>query len=149
MAIATARAGAVRWVRGTVIAVCAALAVLVHHETAAIALSSVPSATHAGHAMPGVASSSSAAAMPKGSAADHTDLLGAHQSAHSSQHNACATPGMQHCSTANVEVVKLAMPPQLHAEQPAIPAQAEPGPLPAGTIGRAPPDLSVLSQLRI
>jgi hypothetical protein len=145
MATQKARDGAVRWARGTVIALCAALAVLVHHETAAIA---VTSATHAGHAMPGMASSS-AGAMPMSSAADHTDVLGASPSAHSSPHSACAAPGMQHCTTASVDTVKLAEPSQGHAGQSANAYQAHARPLSAGTIGRAPPDLSVLSQLRI
>ncbi|WP_157846343.1 hypothetical protein [Streptomyces anulatus] len=55
MATYKALAGALRWARGAVIVLCAALAVLVHHETAAIAVTSVPSATHAGHAMHGCA----------------------------------------------------------------------------------------------
>ncbi|MFD9288401.1 hypothetical protein ACFWBV_08835 [Streptomyces sp. NPDC060030] len=148
MATQTVRAGVVRWARGVVIALCAALAVLVHHETAAIAVTSAPSAPHAGHLMPGTASSS-AGAMPMSSVADHTDVLGASPSAHSSPHSACATPGLQHCTTASIEVVKLAVPSQGHAGQPANPYQAHAGPVSAGTIGRAPPDLSVLSQLRI
>lgn len=134
--------------RGVVIALCAALAVLVHHETAAIAETSAPSAPHAGHVMPGMASWS-ADAMPMSSAAGHTDVPGASPSAHSSPHSACTTPGMQHCTTASVEVVKLAVPPQGLAGQSANPYQARSGPVSAGTIGRAPPDLSVLSQLRI
>jgi hypothetical protein len=149
MATRKARAGAVRWVRGAVIALCAALAVLVHHETAAIAVTSMPSAPHARHAMPGMASSSSAVAMPMKSAAAHTDMLGASPSVHSSPHNACAAPGMQHCTTASIEVVKLAVPSQGYAGQSANPYQAQASPVSAGTIGRAPPDLSVLSQLRI
>ncbi|MGW4103432.1 hypothetical protein [Streptomyces sp. NPDC004976] len=148
MATPSARAGAVRWARGVVLALGAALAVLVHHETAAIAVTSVPSAPHAGHVMPGVVSSP-AAAMPLSSAVGHTDVPGASASADSSPHSACATAGMQHCTTASVEVVKLAVPPQGLAGQSANPYQARSGPVPAGTIGRAPPDLSVLSQLRI
>ncbi|MGW1713752.1 hypothetical protein [Streptomyces sp. NPDC002156] len=149
MAAQAARAGVVRWARGVVIALCAALAVLVHHETVAVAVTSMPSAPHAGHVMPGMAFSPSAVAMPMRSAAAHTHVLGASPSAHSSPHSACATSGMQHCSTASIEVVKLAVPSPGHAGQSANPDQVHAGPVSAGTIGRAPPDLSVLSQLRI
>ncbi|WP_327344444.1 hypothetical protein [Streptomyces europaeiscabiei] len=149
MATQAARAGVVRWARGVVIALCAALAVLVHHETAAVAVTPMPSAPHAGHVMPGMAFSSSAVAMPMSSAAAHTHVLGASPSTHSSPHSACAIPGMQHCTTASVEVVKLVVPSQVLAGQSVDPYQAQSGSVSAGTIGRAPPDLSVLSQLRI
>ncbi|MCX5275395.1 hypothetical protein [Streptomyces virginiae] len=148
MATQKALAGAMRWGRGAVIALCAALALLVHHETAAVAVTSAPSATHTGHAMPGMASST-AGAMPQGSAADHTDVLGASPSAHSFPHSACASLGMQHCTTASIEVVKLPVPPQEHAGLSTNPHQANARPVSAAAIGRAPPDLSVLSQLRI
>ncbi len=54
MATQRAYAGAVSWARGAVFALCAALPVLVHHETAATAVTSVPYATHTGHNMPGM-----------------------------------------------------------------------------------------------
>jgi hypothetical protein len=149
MATRKAREGAVRWARGAVIALCAALAVLVHHEAAAIAVSSVQSGKHAVHAMPGTASSSSATAMPMGSVADHAHMPGAHTSAHGSPDGACATLGMQHCTTASVESGQLAVPSPGHAERIPSPYQAVTGPLPGQVVGRAPPDLSVLSQLRI
>lgn len=146
----TAHASAVRWAHGAVIALLAALAVLIHHETAAITATPVQHATpstHAGHAMPGMASSS-AAAVPQGPAADHTDTLDIPAPAHGDG-STCADPGMQHCTAAGVDTVKLAPPTQRHGQQAAHPYQAKPGRLPAGTISRAPPDLSVLSQLRI
>jgi hypothetical protein len=113
--------------------------------TAAIAVTSAP---HAGHVMPDMASSP-ADTMLMSSAAGHTDVPGASASAHSSPHSACATAGMQHCITASVEVANLAVPPQGLAGQSANPYPARSGPVSAGTIGRAPPDLSVLSQPRI
>ncbi|MDQ0958124.1 hypothetical protein QFZ66_002002 [Streptomyces sp. B4I13] len=129
----------------------AALAVLIHHETAAITATPVQHAahsTHAGHAMPGV-ESSSAAAVPLGTATDHSDTLDAPVPTHGVDGSACADPGMQHCTTASVDTVKLAPPSQCHGQQAANPYQAKPGRSPAGAISRAPPDLSVLSQLRI
>ncbi|MFC4463539.1 hypothetical protein ACFPH6_02765 [Streptomyces xiangluensis] len=151
MAMATGRTSAVRWACSAVTALLAALAVLIHHETAAITATPVQHAihsTHVGHAMPGMASSS-AAAVPQGTAADHTDTLDAPAPAHGADGSACADPGMQHCTTASVDTVKLAPPPQRHGQQTANPYQAKPGRWPTGTISRAPPDLSVLSQLRI
>ncbi|MEV0411158.1 hypothetical protein AB0I68_10225 [Streptomyces sp. NPDC050448] len=147
MATQKALEGAMRWTRGTVIALCAALAVLVHHETAAIAVTSV-AATHPGHTMPDMGSSS-AGTMPMSSAAEHTNMLGASLSAHSARHGTCADPGMQHCATASAETVKLPAPPQEPAAVPANPHQTNARPVSATAIGRAPPDLSVLSQLRI
>lgn len=148
MATQQARARAMRWARGAVIALCAALAVLVHHETAAIAVTSAPSTAHAGHAMPDT-TSSSADAMPMSSAVGHTHMPGASQSAHSSPHGACATLGMQHCATASADAVKLPVPPLGHTAPSADPYRANPRLVSAAAIGRAPPDLSVLSQLRI
>lgn len=146
--MAAARTSAVHWARGAVIALLAALAVLIHHETAAITATPMQHAAHSpyvGHAMPGMVPSS--AAGPHGSAAHRT--LDAPAPEHGLDGSTCAGPGMQHCATASVDTVKLAAPPQGHAKQAANPHQAKPGLVPAGTIGRAPPDLSVLSQLRI
>ncbi|WP_338673429.1 DUF6153 family protein [Streptomyces sp. SCSIO 30461] len=148
MATQKALTGAMRWARGAVIVLCAALAVLVHHEIAAIALTSAPSATHTGHSMPEMAPSS-ADAMPMGSATVHTHVPGASQSAHSSPHGACDSLGMQHCATVNADAVKLPVPPQDHAGPSTDPDRADARPVSAAAIGRAPPDLSVLSQLRI
>jgi hypothetical protein len=57
---------------------------------------------------------------------------------------------MQHCSAAGVEVVKLRAPVQSPVlwSAPAAGAVAD-RPAATGTVERAPPDLSVLSQLRI
>jgi hypothetical protein len=127
------------------------LAVLIHHDTAAISATPAQLAahsTHTGHAMPGTASSS-ATAIPQGSASAHAGGLDAPAPAHGVDGSTCADPGMQHCTTANVEVFQLLVPPQGLAAQTGNPYRAQPGPLPVGTVGRAPPDLSVLSQLRI
>ncbi|CAL9677886.1 hypothetical protein SUDANB105_08198 (plasmid) [Streptomyces sp. enrichment culture] len=68
---------------------------------------------------------------------------------HGIDSSACANSGMQHCTAANVGTVKLPVPPPGHAEAPESPHLAQPDPLPARTVSRAPPDLAVLSQLRI
>ncbi|WP_328478523.1 DUF6153 family protein [Streptomyces sp. NBC_00377] len=142
MTIGTARGGTtVRWVCGVFIALCAALAVLVHHETAAMATASVPRASsmsmtgaaHAGHVMPDVGAPTSWEP-----SSPNTDETGG-----------CATPGMQHCATASVDSVQLAVPAENEFSPLADLREAMAGRAPAAAVGRAPPDLSVLSQLRI
>jgi hypothetical protein len=146
MAIARARADSARRARGAVIALLAVLVVLIHHEVAVITAAPLRTAPHAGHAMPGM-TLSSAAVMPQGFAADPPRPLDA--PAHGVEGSDCTDPGTTHCATASVEVYKLAVPSPGHVEQIANPYQAEPDALSTGTISRAPPDLSVLSLLRI
>ncbi|MER5436121.1 hypothetical protein [Streptomyces sp. NPDC002588] len=155
MTIRTARGGdtTVRWVYGAFIALCAALAVLVHHETAAMGASPVPGASstmdaasmsamgaspmagaaHAGHVMPDEGNPTS-----WGPSSPNTDDTGG-----------CAAPGMQHCSTTTVDSVQLAAPGENEVTPLADLREAAAGRTPATAVGRAPPDLSVLSQLRI
>ncbi|MCB5907742.1 DUF6153 family protein [Streptomyces pinistramenti] len=131
--------GAVRCARSLVIALLAVLAVLLHHEISADV--STTGAATAAHAMPH-AVSTSAEQTPAGSVGQVMAMDGADGAA-------CPSTAMQHCSSAGLD--------SLHLTPPAK------SPLPAGpthdttTIGtngarttsRAPPDLSVLSQLRI
>jgi hypothetical protein len=155
MTIRTARGGGttVRWVYGVFIALCAALAVLVHHETAAMGTAPVlgvsstmdassisamgaslmPGAAHAGHVMPDEGTPTSW----EPSSPNTADIGG------------CATPGMQHCATASVDSVQLAVPAENEFSPLADLHEAAAGRAPASAVGRAPPDLSVLSQLRI
>jgi hypothetical protein len=153
MVTGTAPSGPVRWVYGAAVVLIAALAVLIHHETATDFVPamrpSMQSSAH-GAAMPGMPgmTSDSAAAMTTGSARADTEIRGAGP-AHSSNDGACATSSMQHCSTASVDTMKLAAPLLGHVELAPQAYQTVPGMVPAPTIGRAPPDLSVLSQLRI
>ncbi|UIX32296.1 DUF6153 family protein [Streptomyces sp. GQFP] len=143
MSIRSARSGgaAARWAYGVFLTLCVALAVLVHHETSAMGLPSVPSAAHA--AMPGMAHA--AHVMP-----DETAPAVSDDSSHGADDNgACAAPGMQHCAAASIDSVQLAVPAQAAFDPLANPGQAVAGRTPGATVGRAPPDLSVLSQLRI
>ncbi|MFE9437958.1 DUF6153 family protein [Streptomyces sp. NPDC006602] len=135
MAIGSATGGGttVRWVYGVLLTLCVTLAVLVHHETFAMDSSSMASAVHATHAMP-----------------DETAPTASHDSSHSADDDGgCATPWMQHCATAGVDSVQLAPPAQAAFDPPADLRQAVVARAPGATVGRAPPDLSVLSQLRI
>lgn len=143
MAARTARGGgiAVRWAYGVFLTLCVALAVLVHHETSAMGVSPMPSAAHT--VMPGMAHA--AHVMPEETTPSVSD-----DSSHSADDNgACAAPGMQHCATASIDSVQLAVPAQAAFDPLANLSQTVAGRTPGATVGRAPPDLSVLSQLRI
>ncbi|MFJ9011581.1 hypothetical protein [Streptomyces canus] len=132
----TARSGgmAVRWAYGVFLTLCVALAVLVHHETSVTAVSSMRGAAHAVHAAAAGASHS------------HHAL---DSSTHSADAGGCAMPGMQHCTTASVDYVQLAPPGRSAFDPSADLRQAVVGRAPGATVGRSPPDLSVLSQLRL
>lgn len=150
--------GVVRWARAAVIALLAALAVLIHHESAAVAIG--PTSSPAAHVMtPGMVMSGSDAA-PATATSGHGQGSAAAQTARPTGASAptmiraggpaCDGMAMQHCSTASLEVVKLAPPAQSPAPQDlAAHEVVTSGAKAAGTVGRAPPDLSVLSQLRI
>lgn len=139
MTTRTARSGgiAVRWAYGVFLTLCVALAVLVHHETSATEVSPMRGAAHAAHAV-----HATAAGDPH---SQH--VLGS--STHSADASGCATPGMQHCTTAIVDSVQLVAPGRSAIDPSANLRQAAVGRVPGATVGRSPPDLSVLSQLRI
>ena len=147
MTVRTARAGTVRWAHGALIALCVALAVLLHHETASAAVGTAQPAAQA-MPMPGMAHSF-ASTRSVASAADHSETRVAAPGKHSADGGACSGVGMQHCSSASVGMMKIAVPDLGHAEYLAHLDHVIAGPALARTIGRAPPDLSVLSQLRI
>ena len=134
MTIRPARGGiAARWAYGVFLTLCVALAVLVHHETPAMDVSSMADTAHAVDAMP---------------AGTPPSVSGA--SAHSADDGTCAMPTMQHCTAASVASVQLAAPTQAAFDPPTNIRQATAGRPPGATaVGRAPPDLFVLSQLRI
>ncbi|MEU7380985.1 MULTISPECIES: hypothetical protein [unclassified Streptomyces] len=133
---------AVRWAYGVFLTLCVVLAVLVHHETATMgSSSSMPSAARAGHVMPG--SAHAVPVMPNGAAPSISDIPPRDAA------GACSGPGMQHCTTASVDSVQLAVPGQSVSGSLASLQRAADGRMPATAVGRAPPDLSVLSQLRL
>ncbi|ALV33537.1 hypothetical protein [Streptomyces sp. CdTB01] len=142
MGIRTARSGgsAVRWAYGVLLTLCVALAVLVHHEISGAGESSMPSATHA--VMPGPAQG---AHMPL----DDASPAAAAPSPHGLADSGCAMSAMQHCTTASVSSVQLAIPGQSTYNPSADLLQVLSGRTPGAVVSRAPPDLTVLSQLRI
>lgn len=145
----------VRRARGALLVLCAvlaALAVLAHHETTSVPADHSPmSAAHtaAVHGMAvhtavhGTAAPGTAAPGMRTAA-----LAGTPAPAHGP--GGCATAGAQHCASAGVVSAPLLAVPGEHGLAPlAGPARAMAGRVPAGTTGRAPPDLSVLSRLHI
>jgi hypothetical protein len=150
MAIRAAHSGgiAVRWTYGVFLTLCVALAVLVHHETSMTSMTAaspmpasagMPASAHAAHDMADAAHAMAGETAPSAS----------ESSANGVDSGACAMPGMQHCTTASVGSVQLAAPGQSTFDPSADLERAAEGRAPASTVGRAPPDLSVLSQLRI
>jgi hypothetical protein len=130
--------GVVGWARAAVIALLAALAVLIHHESVAVAIG--PTSSPAGHVMtPGTV-------MP----GSHAAPAAAVPTMVSAQSPACGGMTMQHCSAASLEVVKLVPPARSPAPHDLAGYEVvTSGPKDTRIVGRAPPDLSVLSQLRI
>ncbi|MFI6935872.1 DUF6153 family protein [Streptomyces sp. NPDC050287] len=154
MTIRPARGGgtAARWAYGVLVTLCVALAVLVHHETPSMDVSSIqsmqsmpsvqsmPDPVHAGHVMPDGTPPSSATLEARGAGA----------AAHDAGDGSCGMPGMQHCTSANVGSVQLAVPAQIAFDPLGKPRQTAAGRTPGAAVAvRAPPDLSVLSRLRV
>ncbi|MGP4047995.1 DUF6153 family protein [Streptomyces sp. 2A115] len=141
MAIRAAHGGgsAVRWAYGAFLTLCVVLVVLVHHETPMADVSSMRGSAHAAHAM--------ATESPQVVADGPEAVSGT--AAHGADAGSCGMPGMQHCTTASVDSVQLALPGQSQFDPLAYLRQDAAERAPAGVVGRAPPDLSVLCQLRI
>ena len=139
---------AVRWAYGVFLTLCVALAVLVHHETSMTSMASASPMSGSAR-MPAPAHAAQAMAHTGHVMAGEATPSATETSRHGVDSGACAMPGMQHCATASVGSVQLAAPGQRAFDPPADLERAVAGRAPAGTVGRAPPDLSVLSQLRI
>ncbi|MFJ9706053.1 hypothetical protein [Streptomyces sp. NPDC101234] len=138
------RGGAARCARAVVVALLAALAVLVHHDTTSAV---VPA--HSMTAMAGM-DHTSAAMTPSAASAAHGTVLKAGNMAMGDDGGACSGPGMQHCSAGDVGTAKLLPPPAavtvVRSDAfPSMSARRDP----TGTAYRAPPALSVLSRLLI
>ncbi|MGW0285423.1 hypothetical protein ACWDXT_20245 [Streptomyces sp. NPDC003236] len=137
-----ARGAALRWTPAAVIALIAALAVLVHHETAA-ALTHVPPA----RSMSGMDHTAPPAVAFHGGG--HATASGMPAPAPTrDDHGVCSSTATQHCAVAGVDSLKL-VPPHKPAPggAPAFRPGASVGRDVPGTTGRAPPDLSALSRL--
>jgi hypothetical protein len=149
--------GVARRKRAVVIALFAALAVLIHHEATAAPMA--PSPSSAVHVMPGGMVMAGDPAPPAMEMSGHAHGAAATEPAaaalagpaeHGSHSAACAGMGMQHCAPASVDEVTF-VPPADSSASGDLNAYgaAVPDAVPAGAVGRAPPDLSVLSHLRV
>ncbi|MGR3937749.1 hypothetical protein [Streptomyces sp. BRA346] len=141
-----ARGGAVRWARVAAVALLAALAVLLHHETNSAFPPSVRATVMTGMAGMAHASSATMSMDGDGDGRDGPARASA-PAAHGDDAGACSGMAMQHCSTAGVDGVAY-MPPNepwggREGDAHATPA----GRFVPGAVSRAPPDLSVLSRL--
>ncbi|GAB2625359.1 hypothetical protein GCM10027168_66360 [Streptomyces capparidis] len=142
---ALGRRGATPWARAAVVVLFVVLAVLVHHQSPAGAVPASPVSAMAG--MPDMAHGASMTAV-----SSHGALHGAAApggTGHSAD-GACPGPVMKHCATASVDTVKLPAPPGASAGGAGDSwVRAVAGRHAPGSVGRAPPDLSVLSRLLI
>ena len=132
--------GSARWVRGLLVTLCAVLAVLLHHELPDAPLTTM-SASAAHTTMPG--SPSLPAAHPD------TGSPAADVVAHCSHGVSCPSMAMQMCAAFGVHSVQLTAPPESPDPAFSAPVAVLAGVNVARSVSRAPPDLSVLSQLRI
>lgn len=143
----TARSGAIRWFAGVVLALCAALAVLVHHHAVPVT-SAVPLSAGVVHA--GSAATPLAAEPPQSSAGGHEGHRPDVQTPAPGSHDgACTSADIQHCTTANVDNFKLPAPPAASTAQDLAADQVAVITVPTSTVSRAPPTLSALCRLRI
>jgi hypothetical protein len=144
----SASGAAAVWTRAVVIALIAAIAVLVHHEAPDVA-SHVPVAG-AMQAM-GADMKHDRSASPSAPLLRHAPVPHAAATVASGGDGACSGMAGQHCSTASVETVKLTPPADavLGHTTPSSATTPPAGRALPGTVGRAPPDLSVLSRLLV
>ncbi|MGC0334659.1 hypothetical protein RKD23_007649 [Streptomyces sp. SAI-170] len=131
---------AVRWTYGAFLTLCLALAVLVHHETAAMGASRMTGASpvlrgaaHAGHVAPGEA----------------VPTAWEPFFSHGVDSGGCDAPDMRHCSMAGISSPQLVEPTEDRLPPLSDLPEGVAASVPSSSVERAPPDLSVLSRLRI
>jgi hypothetical protein len=140
------RGSASRWTRAVVVALLAALAVLVHHDTVGAV-----TPTTAMSAMSGTDHAVSASVRTTARTGHHEAARAAVPAMDHDGGGACSGPATQHCSSGDVGTPRLLAPPSAltHTVQgPSVPGVPH-GRSRSGVSHRAPPDLSVLSRLLI
>jgi hypothetical protein len=150
---ARTRGGAVRCTRAVVIALLAAFAILIHHDTTSAAMPARAMSAMAGmdHPSATLAMTTSAASTGQGAWAASAGHGTALQATHTAMDDsgACPGPAMQHCSSGDVTAAKLTPPPAAaHIGWSDTPYGVVTG-QGLGMSHRAPPDLSLLSRLLI
>jgi hypothetical protein len=113
-----------------------ALAVLVHHDSTA------PVSPHS-------MSSMSTAATRGMSASHEPSAHGSAKAVNADDAMSCSGAAAQHCAAAGVETAKYFPPGEALRTAPRVDPGPSGRPLATGSVERAPPDLSVLSRLRI
>lgn len=132
--------GSARCLRGLLVTLCAVLAVLLHHELSDAPVTTMPAS--AAHTMPG--------SPPLPAAHSHTGSPAVGVVAHGSHGAACPSMAMQLCTAFGVHSVQLTAPPRSPDHLAfSAPVAVLAGVDVARSVSRAPPDLSLLSQLRI
>ncbi|MFI5682077.1 DUF6153 family protein [Streptomyces cellulosae] len=131
--------GAARWIRGLLVTLCTVFAVLLHHELPGAPVTTMSAS--AAHTMPGSPS------LP--AAHSHTGSPAVGVVVHGSDGAACPSMAMQLCTATGIHVVQLTAPPESPAPAFSVPVAVLAGVDAARSVSRAPPDLSVLSLLRI
>jgi hypothetical protein len=140
---------AVRWTWAGVVALIAALAVLVHHDTTVMPSPALSSMSSMG-AMPGMEDHGSAAMAAESSQSGHDAQVKAAAPASDGGASACTGPAMLHCASGDVGTAKFAPPlPVLHGAVDETEYGMLAGHRPPGETPRAPPDLTLLSRLLI
>lgn len=130
---------ATRWVRAMLVTLCAVIAVLLHHGLSDSPATAMPTAPHV---MPGPVSAPAAHL--------HTVSPAAGVAVHGFDGASCPSMAMQLCTAAGVNGgVQLTAPSESAAPPLPPPPAARTGVGIARSVNRAPPDLSLLSPLRI
>ncbi|MBW8801481.1 MAG: hypothetical protein JF597_50470 [Streptomyces sp.] len=140
---------ALRCTRAVLIALVAAVAVLVHHETATPMPHIPPSLAVQAADMAGMSHGPGPSTQVRPAAhAPHAAPPGTTAPVAVGGDGLSSCTSMQHCTAAGVDKVKLVPPAELAVgHTPAAPARAGAGRHAPGTAGRAPPDLTFLSRL--
>ncbi|WP_458247292.1 hypothetical protein [Streptomyces sp. MAI_2237] len=138
--------GAVRCARAVVVALLAALAVLVHHDTTSMAMPA-----RAMSAMTGMGHASAHADMTATTTStEDATVLRTVDLPMNGDDGACSGSAMQHCSAGDIGTAKLAPPAAaVIVGRSPLPPAAFAGHRWPGRSHRAPPDLSLLSRLLI
>ncbi|WP_327318680.1 DUF6153 family protein [Streptomyces sp. NBC_01235] len=130
--------GAARWVRGVLVTLCAVVAVLLHHGLPDSPVTATSTASP--HAM----------SEPRSAPAAHPHTASpAAVAAHGSDGASCPSMAMQLCTAAGVSTLQLVAPPESPTATFPTRITVLTGVDIARSVNRAPPDLSLLSQLRI
>ncbi|MFI5794343.1 DUF6153 family protein [Streptomyces sp. NPDC051677] len=121
-----------------------ALAVLIHHDSTA------PASPHSVSSMSMATTSSTSMAATKGMSASHEPSAhGSAKAVNADDAMSCSGGAAQHCAAAGVETASHFPPGEALRTAPRVDPGTSGRPVATGSAERAPPDLSVLSRLRV